>query len=58
LGLPLTVWFGIAIVASLFVTAGFGVAFHRFHGPVFRYHRFFAFLTLILALFHLILVVL
>ncbi len=52
LGMPLAIWFGIATIVSLFITAGFGIAFHRYHRPVFRYHKFFAFVTITLALIH------
>jgi len=55
LSLPLAIWFGILTIASLFITAGLGIAVHKFHKNVFNFHMFFAFLTLTLAIIHLIL---
>ena len=54
LGLPLAVWFGILTITSLFTTLSLGIAMHVFKKPVFKYHRFFAFLTGTLAVIHLI----
>jgi len=53
--LPLAIIFGILTILSLFTTASFGIAFHKYHKPVFRFHKFFAFTTLTLAIIHLIL---
>jgi len=50
--IPLTVFFGILTIISLFATISSGVAMHRFRKLVFKYHRFFAFLTGILVLIH------
>jgi len=52
LNIPLAIWFGIFTVISLFMTFYFGIAFHRFKKPVFRYHKLFAFLTIGLAAIH------
>ncbi len=58
LGLPVAVWFGILTITSLFTTASLGVAVYKFHKRVFKYHMFFAFLTLSLAVIHLVLIIL
>ncbi|VVB77774.1 Uncharacterised protein [uncultured archaeon] len=55
LSLPLAIVFGILTIISLFITAIFGLAMHKFHKKVFKFHMSFAFLTLILAIIHLIL---
>ena len=55
---PIAIWFGIFTFLSLVITLSLGIAFHRYHKPVFRYHRFFAFLTLLLALIHITYVIL
>jgi hypothetical protein len=51
---PIAIWFGILTIISLFTTLSLGVAFHKYHKNVFKYHRFFAFLTGALALVHLV----
>lgn len=55
LNLSLTIWFGILTVTSLFITASLGIAVHVFHKKVFGFHMFFAFITLTLAVIHIIL---
>lgn len=55
LGLPLAIWLGFLTFGSLVTTVSLGVAMHNFQKPVFKYHRFFAFLTITLATIHLIL---
>ena len=55
LGLPLAIWLGFFTFGSLVITASLGVAFHVFHKNVFKYHMFFAFLTIGLATTHLVL---
>lgn len=55
LGIPLAIWFGILTIASVFTTASFGIAVHVFRKNVFKYHKFFAFLTMTLAVIHAIL---
>ena len=55
LNIPLAIWFGILTFISLITTGSLGIAMYRFHKPVFKYHRFFAFLTIILAVIHVIL---
>jgi len=52
LGIPLAIWFGILTIISVFITAGLGIAMHSYKKDVFEYHKFFAFLTLVLALVH------
>jgi hypothetical protein len=52
LGIPLAIWFGILTIVSVFITAFFGVAMHVFRKNVFGYHKFFAALTVILAVVH------
>ncbi|MBS3163531.1 hypothetical protein J4427_02470 [Candidatus Woesearchaeota archaeon] len=54
LNIPTAIWFGFLTITSLFTTLSLGVAMHYFRKPVFKYHRFFAFLTGTLALIHLI----
>jgi hypothetical protein len=53
--IPLAIWFGISTIISVFITASFGIAVHAFKKNVFGFHIFFAFLTLTLAIIHLIL---
>lgn len=55
LKIPLAIWFGILTIISLFITAGLGFANYKLHKNVFKQHMFFAFLTIILAIIHLIL---
>ncbi|MDO8528536.1 MAG: hypothetical protein Q7S06_01430 [Nanoarchaeota archaeon] len=55
LGLPLAIWLGFLTFGCLITTASFGIAFHVFHKNVFKYHKFFAFLTIGLATTHFIL---
>ncbi|MFH0832864.1 MAG: hypothetical protein V1900_04045 [Candidatus Aenigmatarchaeota archaeon] len=55
LGMPLAIWFGIITVISLFITAYFGIAMYIFKKPVFKQHKIFAFITVILAVVHSIL---
>jgi hypothetical protein len=52
--IPLAIVFGFLTIISLFTTLSLGVAVHVFKRNVFGYHKFFAFLTGILALIHLI----
>lgn len=54
LGIPLAIWLGFATIISLFTTASLGIAMHFYNKNVFKYHRFFAFSTLTLAVFHLV----
>ena len=49
----LAVWFGILTFASLFATASLGIATHVFRKKVFKFHMFFAFTTVTLAVIHL-----
>jgi hypothetical protein len=52
LGIPLTIWLGILTALSLFTTFSLGIALHVFRKNVFKYHRFFAILTVFLVLIH------
>ena len=54
LNIPLAIWLGFTTLASLFTTLSLGVAMYYFKKNVFKYHRFFAFLTGSLALVHLV----
>jgi len=54
--LPLTIILGILTITSLFTTATLGYLSTK-GKPVFKYHRFFAFLTIILAITHASLVI-
>jgi hypothetical protein len=58
LGIPLAIWLGILTISSLFTTLSLGIAMFYFRKNVFKYHRFFAFLTAFLAIAHLIFAVL
>jgi hypothetical protein len=51
-GVPLAIWFWILTISSVFTTASLGIAMHMFRKNVFKYHRFFAFLSLSLAVIH------
>jgi hypothetical protein len=53
--IPLAVIFGILTILSVFTTASLGVAVYKFRKPVFKFHKFFAFLTITLAIIHLVL---
>lgn len=55
---PLAIWLGIATIVSLFTTLSLGIALHNFHKNVFRYHRFFAFFTGLMAIIHMIFAIL
>jgi len=54
-GMPLAIIFGILTIILLFITATYGVLMYKFKKPVFKYHKIFAFLTVILALIHAVL---
>jgi len=55
--ISITILFGIFTFSSLLITLSLGIAIHRFHKPVFKYHGFFAYLTFIIALIHAYLVI-
>jgi hypothetical protein len=57
LGFPITIFFGILTIISLFITTALGLIYHYLHRPVFRYHKLFALITVILAIIHTILVI-
>ncbi len=54
-GIPIAVLLGFLTIILLFTTATFGILVHVYKKPVFKYHKLFAFLTLISAVAHLIL---
>jgi len=54
-GIPLAIILGILTFTSLLITASLGVAMYKFKKKVFKYHRFFAALTVTLAITHFIL---
>ncbi|MDD5651038.1 MAG: hypothetical protein PHF86_11585 [Candidatus Nanoarchaeia archaeon] len=58
LNIPTAIWFGFLTFTSLFTTASLGVAVFYFRKNVFNYHRFFALITVSLALIHLTLAIL
>jgi hypothetical protein len=51
---PTAIWLGIATISSLLITFSFGIATFHFQKNVFKFHRFFAFLTVILGSVHLV----
>ena len=56
LGLPLAIWFGFLTFISLFTTASLGIAVFKFNkSHLFKYHKTFAFITITLAICHLVL---
>jgi len=54
-GIPLAIILGFLTLISLLTTFSFGIAMHFFHKNVFRFHVFFAFLTIFLVIIHAIL---
>jgi hypothetical protein len=50
-GLTTAAFIGGFVFLSLITTAGLGLALHK-GKPVFKWHRFFAFLTIALAIIH------
>jgi hypothetical protein len=54
LKIPLAIWFGGLTIISLFITASLGVAVFKYHKNVFKYHKMFAFITITLAIIHLV----
>ena len=53
--IPLVIWTGYLALASLIITLSLGIAVHIFKKPVFRFHKFFAFFTVLIAIIHSIL---
>ena len=45
---------GISTYVSLVTTFSLGIAMHKFHKPVLKSHKFFAFLTVIIATIHMV----
>jgi uncharacterized membrane protein len=58
LNIPLAIWFGFATGAFFILTVTFGILFFYFKKPLFPYHKYFAFITIALAVIHIILAVL
>jgi hypothetical protein len=56
--IPIAIWLGIITFISLFITFSFGIAMHHFKKNVFRYHKFFAFFTVSVAVAHVIFAIL
>jgi hypothetical protein len=53
--IPLAIIFGILTILSLFITASLGIAVHIFKKNIFKFHMTFAFITITLAVIHLVL---
>lgn len=53
-GIPLAIWFGFITIIFLIVTFSLGISMFYFQKPVFKFHRFFAFTTIIFAIIHLV----
>jgi len=49
---------GASTYISLITTFSLGIAMHKFHKPVLKAHKFFAFLTVVLATIHMVSVLL
>ncbi len=58
LNIPLAMWIGFLVFISLTITISLGVAVFKFQKNVFKYHKFFALLTGLLALVHVVLAIL
>ncbi len=56
MALPLTVWLGIFTIISLFITIVFGILMTK-GKQTFKLHKWFAYLTVILAIAHAVLVI-
>jgi hypothetical protein len=54
LDVPTAIWLGIATISSLLITFSLGIAMFYYQKNVFKYHRFFAFLTVALGSVHLV----
>jgi hypothetical protein len=55
---PFAIWLGIAALISLVATMSFGVAMFYFKKKVFKVHRIFAYLTIIIVIIHVIFAIL
>jgi len=55
---PFAIWLGIAALLSLTATISFGVAMFYFKKKVFKLHRIFAYVTIILVIIHVIFAIL
>ena len=56
--IPLAIWLGLLALLSFFITISFGLAFFYFKKKVFKYHRFFSYLTVFIVIIHVIFAVL
>ncbi len=54
MAIPLAIWFGILTIISLFITALFGLLTYKYNKNLFKIHITFAFITLALAIIHLV----
>ncbi len=54
LGIPTAIWLGLLTILSLFVTFSLGIAMIKFRKDVLRYHMRMAFITITLAVIHLV----
>jgi len=52
LGIPLAIWLGILTISLLSITLSMGIAMVHFQKNVFKYHKFFAYLTIGVAAIH------
>jgi hypothetical protein len=55
---PLAIWLGFAAFISFVATMSFGVAMFYFKKKVFKLHRIFAYLTIIIVIIHVIFAIL
>jgi len=58
LNIPTAIWLGFLTFISLLITASLGIAMIYFKKNVLKYHKPFAFLTLLLAIVHLVFAIL
>jgi len=56
--IPFAIWLGIAALISFTATISFGIAMFYFKKKVFKLHRIFAYITLIIVLIHVIFAIL
>ena len=55
---PFAIWLGIAALISFLATMSFGIAMFYFKKKVFKLHRIFAYLTIIIVIIHVIFAIL
>jgi hypothetical protein len=58
LKIPLAIWFGILTAISLVITLSLGIATLHSRKPLLKYHKFSAFITIIIGTVHIILAIL